>query len=352
MPVEFDYGRLASELLRHLRGKRSQVSFSRRMGYSTNTAHSWETGKRFPGASAFLGFALKLRPEVNAAIVAFPERPRSLHGVDLTRREGLAALLRVLRGDFAINEIGATIDVNRATISRWLQGAGEPRLPEFLHLVQACTQRLLEFVAIFAPPDALPSTRRAWADLQAQVRVAYELPWSHAVLRVLETEAYARLERHEPGFIARELGIPLAEEERALASLSRANQVRRTARGFRPTHVLSVDTNRDPEGGRKLKQHWAEVGLERLRAGGDGLFSYNLFAVAEEDYRRLLALHVDYFERMRAIIAASPRSERVVLANLQLMSLTRNDTQRRRSRTPASVARFAGPRGKRRLGDR
>jgi hypothetical protein len=47
----------------------------------------------------------------------------------------------------------------------------------------------------------------------------------------------------------------------------------------------------------------------------------NLFAVSEQDYQRLRALQMDYFERMRSIISASRDTERVVLTNLQLVPI-------------------------------
>ncbi len=43
-----NYHRLACGVVRALRGKRSQLAFSRRLGYSTNVAYAWEAGRRGP----------------------------------------------------------------------------------------------------------------------------------------------------------------------------------------------------------------------------------------------------------------------------------------------------------------
>ena len=43
--------------------------------------------------------------------------------------------------------------------------------------------------------------------------------------------------------------------------------------------------------------------------------------VSEADFARLQELHANHYQEMRRIIAASNDSERVVLANLQLIPL-------------------------------
>jgi hypothetical protein len=67
------------------------------------------------------------------------------------------------------------------------RGSERPRF------VDATTQRMLDFVAAFVDPSSLASLRVTWADLERQRRLAYDLPWAHAVLRVLELDDYLKL---------------------------------------------------------------------------------------------------------------------------------------------------------------
>ncbi len=41
----------ASQFLRAVRGKRSQVAFARRLGYRANPITDWENGRRYPTAA-------------------------------------------------------------------------------------------------------------------------------------------------------------------------------------------------------------------------------------------------------------------------------------------------------------
>jgi hypothetical protein len=51
-PVDFD--RIARELMVALRGRRSQVAWSRRLGYRSNVAYAWESGRRSPTGAEML----------------------------------------------------------------------------------------------------------------------------------------------------------------------------------------------------------------------------------------------------------------------------------------------------------
>jgi len=89
---------------------------------------------------------------------------------------------------------------------------------------------------------------------------------------------------------------------------------------------MAVDTRSDPEKNRALKRHWARVGLSRLGAphtSPDALFSFNLFATSEEAFQRIRQLHLDYYDRVRAIVDETQSTDRVVLMNLQLVPLER-----------------------------
>jgi len=318
-----DLATLAKELVLALRGKRSQVGLSRRLGYGSNVLYTWESGRRAPSASAFFSLAQRCGVDVQQGLSRFlAQRTEPLS--DVRKPSGVAELMRAFLADWPIVELAASVGADRTTVGRWVNGATEPKLPELLRIVETTTQRLLDFVAIFADPSQLVTTRAAYQDLQVQRRLAYELPWSHAVLRALELTEYRALPKHEPGFIARAVGISLQEEQRCLQALAQAKQIRRQRGRWVLGRVLTVDTRPSEADNRRLKQHWAEVGLTRLRdksAPEGALFSFNLFAIGAQDFERIRRLHVEYYQRIREIVSASSDPDRVVLMNLQLVPM-------------------------------
>ncbi len=317
-----DPEKLAAELIRALRGRRSQAAFSRRLGFSTNVVHTWEAQRRWPTASRTLSAAERAGIDVRAALTRFYRTPPPwLLSADPTERDFIARLLEDLRGRTTIGDVAERAGRSRFAVARWLKGEAEPRLPDFLRMIEATSLRLLDFVAAFVDPGELPSIRDSWRELEAGRRAAFELPWSHAVLRVVELESYRKQRRHHPGFIAAQLGITLEEERTCVEALLHSGQIELDGARYRATEVRLTDTRHNPEAGRALKLWWTRRALERLEQDGEGLFSYNLFTVSERDYQRLRQLHLDYFRELRSIVAQSEPAERVVLAHLSLLPL-------------------------------
>lgn len=317
-----DYDRIGQELLRALRGSRSQTALSRRLGYSTNVIYTWEAGRRSPTLRDLWSVArcVAVRPE-DALKRFLTVVPRELGRLKPDTVDGVAALLRELRGDQPLQGLAASTGYSRHALSRWFAGRAEPTLPQALALIDAASFRALDFVACLVDPPALPSAAEAWRTLCARRKIAFELPWSHGVLRALELADYRALRAHRRGWIAERIGITRDEETACLQALVDAGLVR-IVDGRYTDAPVTVDTRLGPDAGRRaMKAHWAQVGLDRLGAGSPGLFSYNVCGVSRSDLARLQELHGAYFNQLRAIVAASEPVECVVVANVQLFEL-------------------------------
>ncbi len=311
----------ASELVRALRGRRSQTAFSKRMGYRSNVVSAWESGRAFPTASTFFSVLNRSGRKLADALSAFHRLPADALAGDLTTAQGVAAFLDELRGRTAVVDLARSAGRSRFAVARWLKGEAEPRLPDFLRLVQSASLRLLDFLACFVDPAALPSLAAAWRSLEGARRAAFEMPWSHAVLRAVELAEYQKLRRHRPGFIAARLRISREEEERCLALLLETGQLRREGPRLRLGASLTVDTRGDRQRSQRLKAFWTNVGLDRLQSGAEGTFSYNLFCVSRADLTKIQELYRAYFRELRRIVAASEPAECIVLSNVHLFEL-------------------------------
>jgi transcriptional regulator with XRE-family HTH domain len=327
-----DYEIIAAELMRALRGERSQEAFGRRLRCRANTIYTWESGRNFPTAARMLAAAKRSGVDVEAALVRFyGRRPAWLDdeeaGVapDLCSPESVRRLIDDLRGSTTTVALAARVGRTRFAVARWLKGEAEPRLPDFLHLLEATSLRMLDFVACLVDPSSLPSVAETYQNLEATRRAAYDVPWSQAFLRALELADYRALPTHRPGWLATRLQLSPQLEDECISLLERAGQIRRDDAGrYAPAQVITVDTRRDPAAAQRLRMFWRETGNERLRSApaSTSLSAYNLFGISRADLARLFDLQRSYFREMRAIIAASEPAEELVLANMHLVQLT------------------------------
>lgn len=322
MSGALDYPAISRELLRCWRGPRSQPAQSRRLGYRSNVVYAWEAGRRFPTAAQALRAAgLGEYPAARIWETFYGARPGWLDHIAADTPDGVVAALNDLRGRTPIDEIAARAGLSRFAVSRALSGQTQPRLPQFLALVDALSLRLLDWLAAAAPIAAVPSVGQAWTRLEAQRRAAYALPWTQAVLRAIELQSYQSLPSHRPGWIAQRIGIPEQVETDCLTALHAGGQISWDGQRWQLSGSDALDTRRDRALGVRNKRFWAQTGLDQLSNGSDGLFSYNVFSVSERDVERLRRLHLSYFRQLRSIVAESTPTERVLVANVQLFGL-------------------------------
>jgi transcriptional regulator with XRE-family HTH domain len=321
-----DYQMAASDLIRALRGKRSQPAFSRRLGYKSNVVYTWESGRGFPTAAGALSAARRAGISLEKAFAAFYRTaPNWLSQFDPATPEGVAAFLDDIRGSTSIVDLAAFSGKSRFAISRWMQGKTEPKLPDFLQLVECCSLRLVDFLEQLVDPRELPSIHARWQMLEAARRVAYDKPWTQAILRALELESY-RKAPHVRGWLAERVGVSLEVEDESLQLLERAGQIRWSEPHWVPTQVLALDTRKDPQAALRLRRWWGKVALDRVSSGSRGMV-YNLFGVSHADLGRLRELQAAYFNELRTIVAQSEPVEHVCLAAVYLMDLADTPAQ-------------------------
>jgi transcriptional regulator with XRE-family HTH domain len=165
---------LATELLRAVRGRRSQRAFSRRLGYRSNIAYRWESGRCFPTARVMLRAMTRLGADPRAALRRFyGTTPAWLEHAAPTSREGVARMLDDLRGRTSIVELARKTGFSRHQVARWLSSATEPKLPEWLALIDASSwwlRKVQEHVAggddVIAGYNLFSISRRDYARLQ------------------------------------------------------------------------------------------------------------------------------------------------------------------------------------------
>lgn len=307
---------VASQLLRAVRKPRSQVAFSRRLGYRSNPAADWEAGRRFPTAAEALRACQVCRIDVAAALSRFhPESAPLLAEIDDAH---VAQWLDALRGSRSIGELAEACGRSRYAVGRWLSGRTRPRLPDFLRLVDAITGRVSDFVAELVPIADVPALQEQHQRRSAARRLAFEQPWTEAILRVLEIPADPQ--RTTASWVASVLELDEAIVKESLDLMERAGVIRHTKDGYEASEPLTVDTRAAPQVVQVLKTHWARTAMERIRSPSErDLFSYNVCSIAARDLDRIREILRATFREVRSIVAASEPEETVALMNLQLV---------------------------------
>jgi hypothetical protein len=249
--------------------------------------------------------------------------PTWLGDVDLASPDGVARFLSEIRGKTQVGTLAERSGHSRFAVSRWLRGHAEPRLPEFLAVVDAASGRVAELAAVLADPALLPSVR-GWSDTVAErMELGNRDPWTQVVLAALCLHTYADQPGHDDAWVAAQLGVDVATVARCLATLSAIGQIRWDGTHWEAVPIFEQDLVGDPDATRALKQHFARVGLERLPGKPGDLFSMNFVTASAADVEKLRELHLAYFRAVREVVLSSTDPlDRIVVINTQLFALS------------------------------
>lgn len=325
-----DYETLASELIRALRGGRSQVAFSRRLGRASNVVYAWEAGRSFPTAAEMLRAAALRGHDLETALGRFCadrapgvaiDRPE---GADWSDPSSVAALLRALKGTLSVSELARRLGSQRTQVSRWLSGDSEPRLPDFLRVLDATAMAAPSFLECFVPLASLPSLAAQRARREA-VRAFLEHPAVYAVVVALGLDEYRRLPRHQPGWLAARLGLHRVSEDLALSILRDAGAITWDGRRWQIADDFGLDARDAPEVLAAARRHFAHMGAARCESERPGRFNYVLMSVSDEGLAELHRIQAETFERLRAFATAQRDVRHVVVVNLHTFDLGPDD---------------------------
>ena len=295
---------------------------ARKLGYRGNPITDWERGERFPTAEEVLRAARLSGVDVPAAFLRFsPSVPLASVG----GRYALGAWLSTLRGATPVSEIAQRSGASRFSVARWLKGRAKPRLPDFLRLLDAITGRLPEWAAELVDIEQVPSLRSRVHAATAARQLAFEAPWTEAILRLLETSAYRRLRRHRSSFIAEALGIETEVVDRCLEKLQAAALIAQQGARLVVKSQGVVDTQGGKAALRSLKAHWTRVAGERLLEPRDeDLFAYNVISLSAADLEKVREKLRATFREVRSLVAASQPEEVAALVNMQIVTFVPN----------------------------
>src|SRR5690606_12149853 len=149
-------------------------------------------GRRFPSASRFLQIVRGSGINLPTALSRFLRTTPTWLDGNPSDPDCIVELLNEARGNRSLLDIAKAADRSRFRVARWFSGATQPRLPDLLLLIHVTSYRLLDFIAALVDPAQLETVAPEWQRLNAARRVAYESPWCHVVLRLLETNEFAR----------------------------------------------------------------------------------------------------------------------------------------------------------------
>jgi len=318
------YRVLGGQLVRALRGRRSQRRLSHQLGFRSNVLYRWETGLREPSVSEVFALAAAVGVDVRRSLIELDGRLATGLPAQVRSPRFVSAFVQTL-WQGSVVELARRLDMHPSALGRCLRGQVGLRLPRLLQILDVSVGRMLDFVAAFVDPDALPAARDAWKRLTLARRAAELAPLSEAVLALFETRGYREHRVHSSELVAAQLGIDVSTVETTVELLERIGWIR--ADGiYRVASRRDVDTRTlPPESFARLKRFWTEEIARRYDASTPPRSSYVVFSTSEDRLVRIVAILGRAYQQVREILREPEPEDEVTRAALVTTSIVALD---------------------------
>lgn len=202
--ASIDYQKLSREIVRQMRGQRTQREFSSALGFGFNQVGKWESGATHISWNDFVHIANTAAIDVEAHYRHFFWNfAGEFNAVNVTTFANTSAEQAVQQPHWS-----------SSTVRRWLRGQATPDFADVLYLIDARRSLLLGWLERFLDCDALPELAGPAAAFRALVDLVGMNPRCVYVNAALNLKAYRDLEVHDELMLARHSACASVQELR------------------------------------------------------------------------------------------------------------------------------------------
>lgn len=197
-----DYSVLSQEILKYLRGAKSQQKLSQGLGFSFNQVGKWESGATVINWLDFLHLCQRLNIPIEKHIneMFFWSSP--------SRPEFIVALIKQHFGFSNTAEMARKISRSRSVVSRWLSNSTSPDFPDILRLLDYHPFVLSTWLSRFIELENLACFRERFNHENSFLKSLQTNPYVTIVHAALQLSSYQRLHEHSDAWIAEKTKLP------------------------------------------------------------------------------------------------------------------------------------------------
>jgi transcriptional regulator with XRE-family HTH domain len=292
--------RLAIEVLRSWRGKRSAADLSRRLGAASNQVSRWESGhavfrwKDLMHVARGLKIPVSRRFHDNLSFEGSPEDFRRIVGF--------------FYGQRSLADLAKKLKISRPTLSKWMSGAASPPAYVVFEIVSRSAFSRQSLCLTLVPEDAqTEGLRSALSRDRKQTSVSLQQPWMIALLCLLTTEEFAKQGDELPIFLQKNLGFRRNQIEAVLRELLARGVLDRT--GPNGAYVVNeeghVDISPQKEKLREFLSFWNHYAMT-VANGPDfaptkNKAGYTVFTVHKDDLPKAHEIFVNAFRQLNEL---------------------------------------------------
>lgn len=318
---EIDYLALRKELLRALRGRRTQGQINQLLHKNYAQAYRWESGRKKMYWNDFLVYCQACRQ--------YDAMANSLR--QITKYQGDlhndADLLHFLLGGTKASRFIKKTGCSKGQAYRWLAGDSEVPLEIILKSMHIFDKSMFAFLFNFVDLSKLPSVAE-WARHEKLENDFYHShPLSAAILVALTTPQYKRLYQHDNHVIAKLTGEPLHVIDDYIETMTKLGMIQQKG-GKLYVSERSLNIYSNPRDEYKVRDYWTQRASRKLQKADERLkmskFGFRIFAMDKQRYEHVMQRLSSVYQDMMSSIREELPDETEAVADDSATGETKN----------------------------
>lgn len=291
---------IIKQILKAIRGKRSQLALSRKLGFNYNQVYRWEKGLVRISWKEFVALCRGCKARVDEAF--------SATYLNMSDAEDSASLVAALIGDHKLRDVAERSGYSRFLLSRWRAGKTTPSLEQVLDLWQIFDGRLIDFFSHLGIINELPSLNQMRQRQAAFNKLLNEFPYTGMILWILEAKAAKLALPQAAAMTAKALRVTTAEVSELLERLLSIGiiKVHKGHYSIVPSQISTLSL--DSSTAKNIRRFWLQRALVALESyktppqKGDPLFGYLEFNVNRQQLELIHNKYFDFYQEILNIV--------------------------------------------------
>lgn len=254
-----DYSLLRTEILVAMRGSQSQIDMSRRLGYSYNQMHKWESGTKRIKWTDFDDLCAVLGIDLSSAF----RSSFQVGELDTSDPGKVFETLHNMVPTYSLADLAKYLHSHISVIRRWAKGESNPDLEMVLRLIDLRPNILSTFLSKIVDVNRVPSLKSIY-DTEAKLREFESLfPYACTIELCVGLEDYKKLEVHSNEFIAERVGLPVDTVRKTIGLLVAQGRLVLKSGKYVPD-FKPINMHGDLAAISRVNKYWIERSLSRF----------------------------------------------------------------------------------------
>lgn len=272
-----NFKNVIKELLKALRGRRSQEALNRSFGFSFNQVSRWERGVTKIDWPEFVHFCELCHIPLRKKMLEIFKAPLALFVEENQDPLISQNVVHALMGNLAIDKFSKRYQLPRKSVSKWLSGQAHPSLEQIFFMLHYHSGQLIKLLDCLAGAENIPSLQGVIAKLKIREEITYRYPEVSLILNTIHTKTFKAKTECPEGYFAKKFGLTSAEEKEILGGLLRSDTIHRFGSSFRMNKydIFRINANADQMSRRYIRYFTL---INQVLEKGELRAPYNFFS--------------------------------------------------------------------------